>query len=774
MRLKTQMIIGSVLSLIIILALMTALFFILERQDEAVAKEQLSMRVITATQQLNALTADYLLHQDDRVKVQWRNRHQSLAKIFLEESTLFPKKDLALLQQRHSKALALFNRSVVVHAGHAVDGAHTDQEVALFTRLQTTIQAMASTAEPFAMGHSREMYSMSLQTRWLAYAIIFLVIVIIGLWGAIAIRILQSLRSLTEDIQLFSEDMNFRLKVNGANEISDLAGSFNMLTDRLQSTLVSREALVAEVDARKRSEISLQEIRNSLLEAQAYAHVGNWELNASTGVTYWSDEIYRIVGVSKDFTPGSESLKKLLHPDDRERVLSSIKEAIIGKNDYYEEYRVLCPNGEEHWVESRAQPFKDTQGHIIGLKGVIQDITRRKQAELEKERLQREIRQSHKMQALGQLTGGIAHDFNNILAITMGFTSMALERFSHEAPEQMVEYLSTAMKASERGKSLVAQMLAFSRADIESEQPQQLKSLVNENIKMMESILPSSIRIEFNCEGDLPNIMMDPTKFQQMLMNICINAKDAMEGVGVLTFSLGWKHNVDAECSSCHKWIDGQWVDLSITDTGCGMTDEVLEHLFEPFFTTKEVGKGTGMGMAVLHGIVKSHGGHLLVETELGKGTTVHLLFPAVAALDRDTSVLDKSLRQLPQGQGHHVLVVDDVPELADYVGELLELHGYQATIRTDSQDALNLFLEVPDKFSLLVTDQTMPGLTGMELVKKIHEVRPGFPVILCSGNSEAINQKSVEGSDIQFLDKPIDAGLLIQSAGNQLGLTVA
>jgi len=329
------------------------------------------------------------------------------------------------------------------------------------------------------------------------------------------------------------------------------------------------------------------------------------------------------------------------------------------------------------------------------------------------------------------------------------------------------------MKASERAKSLVAQMLAFSRVDIESEQALQLKPLVKENIEMMASILPSSIRIEFSCEDDLPYIMMDPTKLQQLLMNLCINAKDAMEGVGVLTFALGWKRDVDAECSSCHKWIDGQWVDLSVTDTGCGMTDEVLEHLFEPFYTTKEVGKGTGMGMAVLHGLVKGHGGHILVETALGKGTTVHLLFPAVATPGRDTFALETSLRQLPQGQGHHVLVLDDEPELADYVGDLLELHEYQATIRTDSQDALSLFLEDPDKFSLLITVQTMPGLTGMELVKKIHEVRPGFPVIICSGYSEAINKDSVEGSDVQFLDKPISADMLIQLAGNLLGLTV-
>lgn len=403
----------------------------------------------------------------------------------------------------------------------------------------------------------------------------------------------------------------------------------------------------------------------------------------------------------------------------------------------------------------------------------ILDITDRKQAEREKERLQRELQQTHKMEALGQLTGGIAHDFNNILGIIMGYTSMALDRFGREIPEKAVDYLETAMKASERAKDLVAQMLTFSRSGNGDAQPLQFSPLIKENVKMLYSILPSSIKIELNCEEELPNILMDPAKLQQLMMNLCINARDAMDGVGTLTIALGWRRNVDTECSASHQWVKGDWVELSVADTGSGMTSETIKHLFEPFYTTKEVGRGTGMGMAVLHGIVSSHGGHTLIETEIGKGSVVRLLFPPAVEETSEKPEADLSSNPLPQGEGRHILVLDDELELAEYIGDLLALYGFQTTIKTDSQDALSLFQEDPDKFALLITDQTMPKLTGVELIKKFREIQPEFPVILCTGFSEDIDAEGAENMGICFLGKPIDADRLVQSAGELLGLKV-
>ena len=433
-------------------------------------------------------------------------------------------------------------------------------------------------------------------------------------------------------------------------------------------------------------------------------------------------------------------------------------------------------NGEifPEWLTINA--IYDPDGSLSQYVGIFSDITSIKQSEAEKERLQRELSQARKMEALGQLAGGIAHDFNNVLGIIMGYIDMALDRYSHEAPEKMVSYLETAMQASERGKDLVTQMLTFNRSDNWDERPLQFGPLIKENLKMLQSILPSSIKIKLNCENDLPSIVMDPAKLQQLIMNLCINAKDAMDGAGTLTINLGWHRDIDTECACCHKWIKGDWIELSVTDTGSGMTPEILEHLFEPFYTTKAVGKGTGMGMSVLHGIVSGHRGHSLVETEMGKGTTIRLLFPpaVVETLEKpETPDLDQSLDVVLQGAGRHILVVDDEPMLAEYIGNLLELHGYQPTIKTDSQQALKLFQAEPDKFALLVTDQTMPGLNGLELINQLREIRPGLPVILCSGFSESINAHDAENMGICYLAKPVKADRLLHSAGELLGLTV-
>ena len=411
----------------------------------------------------------------------------------------------------------------------------------------------------------------------------------------------------------------------------------------------------------------------------------------------------------------------------------------------------------------------DAAAELSNYVGIFSDITSVKRSTTEKERLQRELNQTHKMEALGQLSSGIAHDFNNILGIIMGFVELSLNRYGDDIPEKMVSYLETVRQASERARDLVAQMLTFSRIDIGVEQPLKFPPLLEENVKMLSSILPSSINVELVCEDDLPVILMDPAKLQQLLMNLCINAKDAMQGTGTLLIKLGWHHDINTECACCHKVVKGDWIELSVSDTGSGMTPETLDHLFEPFFTTKDVGKGTGMGMSVLHGIITSHGGHTLVETELGKGSTFRLLFQPVLEPVSETPKADQFADERPQDTDRQILVLDDEPMMAAYIGKLLSLYGFQTTIKTDSKEALSLFKEEPDKFDLLVTDQTMPGLTGVELIKQLRKIRPDFPVILCSGYSKDINADNAESMDIRYLDKPINSKSLVSSIGELL-----
>ncbi|MCP4996944.1 MAG: response regulator [Gammaproteobacteria bacterium] len=428
--------------------------------------------------------------------------------------------------------------------------------------------------------------------------------------------------------------------------------------------------------------------------------------------------------------------------------------------------------GKHVFFDCQLVPFQN--GDERNLMVMFSDISERKLGEVEQMRLQQELQQAQKMEALGQLTGGIAHDFNNIIGIIMGNSEMALNRYSDEIPEKMVNYLKTTMKASERAKDLVAQMLFFSRSGSEGSEPLQFASLIQENVKMLHSILPSSIRIGLSCEEGLPSILMHPTKLQQLMMNLCVNARDAMDGIGTLTIGLRWHRGIDEKCSACHKQVKGDWIELKVTDTGCGVDPESLGRIFDPFYTTKDIGKGTGMGLSVLHGIVSAHGGHVLVESDLGIGTTFRILFPPVAEEVPVSDELSQSVNQYSHGAGEDVLIVDDEPELAEYIGDLLELHNYHATIKTDSQEALSLFQENPDKFSLLITDQTMPGLTGVELVEQLRKIQSNFPAILCTGYSDSIDKDGAEGKNICFLGKPIDADKLIQSAGELLGSTAS
>ncbi len=253
----------------------------------------------------------------------------------------------------------------------------------------------------------------------------------------------------------------------------------------------------------------------------------------------------------------------------------------------------------------------------------------RRLAENQKSRLQRELQQTRKMEALGQITGAMAHDFNNILGITMGYTSMAIDRFGDDIPEKMKEYLSTALKSSERAKLLVAKMLMFSHDDDQQVEPMNIAEEVQASLEGLKYNCSDLIEMTLNIEDDLPEILCDPEKIQMVLRILCENAEEAMDGVGTISLELGWCRNIDAECSDCLRILEGDWIELSVTDKGCGINSETLAHLFEPFYTTKEMGKG--MGMAMLHGILSRNNGHCLIETKVGVGTKVRLLFPVVA-----------------------------------------------------------------------------------------------------------------------------------------------
>lgn len=261
----------------------------------------------------------------------------------------------------------------------------------------------------------------------------------------------------------------------------------------------------------------------------------------------------------------------------------------------------------------------------VGTRMLQLQETRRK-SDLYKERLQRELQHTRKMEALGQITGAIAHDFNNILSIIMGYTNMAIDRYGEEVPEKMVDFLKASLNSSERAKDIVAKMLLFTDGSDEQRLPILLPLHIDNNIERIYSEMPETIKIECNYEENIPTIVLDPNNLLNILLLLCENAKEAMNNNGIINISVRITSDIQEECTDCHKLLDGNWVELSVSDTGTGMSNEMLEHLFEPFYSTKEFGKGLGLSM--LHGIISRSGRHCIIESEVGKGTKVRLLFP--------------------------------------------------------------------------------------------------------------------------------------------------
>ncbi|MCP4091254.1 MAG: PAS domain S-box protein [Gammaproteobacteria bacterium] len=505
------------------------------------------------------------------------------------------------------------------------------------------------------------------------------------------------------------------------------------------------------------------------LPGMAYrcANSMNWDMQFVT------DGAQALIGyTSADLVSQKVAYGNLILPEDAEYVWETVQEKVRQKHSYVLEYRIRTSSGQTKWVWEKGMGVFSDDDQLLALEGFITDITERKLAETERARLQRELQQSQKMEALGHLTGGVAHEFNNILGVIMGNAELALNHSIRGGQPELVAHLKRIEQSGERARDLVLQMLAFSRNETPKIKPMRLQPLVNENLELLRSTLPASVEINAEIEENLPAVLVDAVQIYQVLMNICVNARDAMEEKGDITIRLGLANGIFAECTACRKSITGDWVELSVTDAGSGISPVVLEHIFDPFYTTKDIGKGTGLGLSAILGIMHNLGGHILVETELGEGTTFRLLFPPVIEESNELPEEMQAPVELLYGQGEQVLVLDDEPELADFLGALMESYGYRTTVLTSSKEAIKLFNEKPGEFALLITDQTMPGLTGIELVKSLRKLRPDLPVILNTGFSEAINAETANKLDIHYMEKPINAESLIQVVGELLKST--
>lgn len=404
-------------------------------------------------------------------------------------------------------------------------------------------------------------------------------------------------------------------------------------------------------------------------------------------------------------------------------------------------------------VLCNASVYKDSQERVAGVFAVARDLT-------EVRNIEHQLRQSQKMEAIGILAGGIAHDFNNILSPIMGYTEMALSDLP--AGNEIRKDLSQVLVAAERARDLVANILTFSRQAEGERNPIELVSVVREVLKLLQAALPTTIKIKQNITSDTHVINANTTQIHQILMNLCTNAKHAMRKGGVLEVSLANVNLNEEFCAGLDSLTPGSYVRLTVSDTGCGMDGKILEHIFDPFFTTKDPDEGTGMGLSVVHSIVKDHGGCIKVQSELDTGTTFNIYLP----------VMESTVEVLPEkqepilGGTESILFVDDEEVLVSMAGETLKRLGYRITTRTSSIEALELFRTKPNEFDLVITDLTMPEMTGDDLASEFLSIKPDIPIILCTGFSHDVTPEKARALGVrELVMKPV--------VGTQLGQTV-
>jgi PAS domain S-box-containing protein len=493
-------------------------------------------------------------------------------------------------------------------------------------------------------------------------------------------------------------------------------------------------ALLRQIRRAAASEKALRESEERYALAMEGANEGHWDWDIRTDRLFLSPKMKMLGGQNPEAEIESRAewrAKTHIHPDDEARFEERLREHFEGRTARFEcEYRVRHADGSWCWLLARGRCLRDSTGRPVRLVGSVMDVTPQKQAQIDKEALEAQLRQSQKMEAIGTLAGGIAHDFNNILGAILGYGELALQESAHQSA--LRRYLDNVMHATERAKMLVERILGFSRSGLGDREPVNVQGVIVETLDLLEASLPPVIRLERHIDAGDAAVMGDATYLHQVAMNLCTNAIHAMELLGgVLRVGLQLAHLDEALTLSRGSLVPGHYVRLTVGDTGAGIEAAVVDRIFDPFFTTKQTGEGTGLGLSVVHGIVTDLGGAIRVETALGKGTTFEIWLPVAGEIPAPAAEADRALRR---GNGEIIMIVDDERPLVELAEEIAAQAGYEPVGFSVSRAALEAFRAAPQRFDAVITDEAMPELTGIELARQVREIRPAMPVILMTG----------------------------------------
>ena len=521
-------------------------------------------------------------------------------------------------------------------------------------------------------------------------------------------------------------------------------------------------SITQDLTTQKSAELRVRSSEERLQLALEGADLGLWDWNLKTGVAHYSDRYYTMLGYAVG-EPGEEIklYEKLIHPDDLQRVKEELKNYLsCNSGNWSIQYRLRKKDGNYSWILNHGKVVEcDTGGIPLRAAGTHLDITLTVEASEDKQLLEAQLAQARKMEAIGTLAGGIAHDFNNILTAILGFSELA--RNGMEEGSQPRANLEKVLTAGNRAKDLVKNILTFSRTSSQLRQPVELQVLLKDVIDLMRASLPSTIEIRLHQDGGFGQILADHNQIHQILMNLCTNAAQAMgETGGLLELSLVQEQLTEEDVVGEPGLTVGSYLHLLVSDNGPGIDPAIIDRIFDPYFTTKEVGKGSGMGLAIVKGIVTSHEGVVWADSEKGKGTTFHLYFPEISA----PAVEARAAEVVLQRGRETLLVVDDELMIVEMLKMLFSELGYRVFATTNPLGAMDIFSQRNQEIDLVITDQTMPKLTGEILAGRMLEISPEIPIILCTGYSEKMSEAHCSQLGIaKLVLKPVDTAYLSQ-----------
>ena len=717
-------------------------------------RDDIASDILIGTFELNLLSNEYFHYHLKRTLDQWRAKYISLRAVLDRAQPLFHEDEIHLteIQNYLSSIKIVFDKLGEQKLTGNNDPSVDIQTGLYYARISSLFQSLVALTQKLESRAHEEIMTVHRRSGVIISLIILSFFALIALIAFVmVINVLKPIAQLSLAIRNVQEGrFNFIIHVTSADELGVMSSAFNQMTRRLENITVSRDDLEKEVIERKMTEERLRESEARFALAVKGSNDGIWDWNSTTEEFFLSERWKQIVGYADhEIKNDLNEWMSRIHPDDYPMVMAGNDTFFSnGESHFTNEHRLRHKNGSYRWVLMRGICIRDDQGAPCRMSGAITDIT-------ENKNLEEQLRQSKKMEAVGTLSGGIAHEFNNILSIILGNTELAGEDIVPDSPVHGM--LNDIKEASLRGREVVRHLLHFSRPENQAQCHVDLYTLTRDTVNSLKATLPSAIVLTEKLAPDCPGISGDPSMVKKVIVHLFKNAVQAfMNTEGEISVSLKRVTFDQNELFFNVNLPPGDYASLEIEDNGQGIPSQYLDRVFDPFFSTREVGKGSGLGLAVVHGVMKGHNGGIRINSRIGQGAKVQCCFPAAPEPKAEALSHEKSPLET---RGERIVYIDDEESIVKLAANRLTRLGYHVETFTNPIHAIKRVEENSRDIDLVMTDLTMPEMTGDQVAVHIRRINPQIKIIICTGYSEKKEQWKPENHEVEsVLVKPFSS----------------